>query len=151
MVRKGGPQPAVESVAVSSEPTPPTPETVTSPALYAPGMDARSTRVAEILNTPMLIAAALTLPMVAITESKPGGTLESVAIVLNWATWVAFAIELVTMLIVVPDRRTWLRHNPLSPVIVILTPPLLPAGLQSPASPAPAAAPAPAAPRPALP
>ena len=54
-------------------------------------MDARSTRVAEFLNTPMLIAAALTLPMVAITESKPGGALESVAIVLNWVTWIAFA------------------------------------------------------------
>jgi hypothetical protein len=27
-------------------------------------MDARSTRVAEALNTPMLVAAALTLPMV---------------------------------------------------------------------------------------
>ena len=43
---------------------------------YAPGMDARSTRVAEALNTPMLIAAALTLPMVAISESHPGGGLE---------------------------------------------------------------------------
>jgi hypothetical protein len=65
-------------------------------------MDARSTRVAERLNTPMLIAAALTLPMVAITESQPGGWLESVAVVLNWVTWVAFAIELVVMLAVVP-------------------------------------------------
>ena len=53
----------------------------------------------------MLIAAALTLPIVAITESKPGGTLESVAIVLNWVTWIAFAVELVVMLAVVPDRR----------------------------------------------
>ena len=47
---------------------------------YGPGMDARSTRVAEFLNTPMLIAAALTLPTVAITESHPGGALETVAI-----------------------------------------------------------------------
>ena len=94
-------------------------------------MDARSTRVAELLETPMLIAAALTLPMVAITESQPGGWLESVAIVLNWATWLAFAVELVVMLAVVPDRRAWLRHHPLDPTIVLLTPPLLPAGLQS--------------------
>jgi voltage-gated potassium channel len=115
MVREGGARPGVESVAMS----------------HGPGMDARSTRVAEILNTPMLIAAALTLPMVAITESKPGGTLESVAIVLNWVTWIAFAVELVVMLAVVPDRRAWLRANPLSPVIVFLTPPVLPAGLQS--------------------
>ena len=76
-------------------------------------MDARSTRVAERLNTPMLIAAALTLPTVAITESQPGGALEDVAVVLNWVTWIAFLVELVVMLAVVPDRRAWLRHHPL--------------------------------------
>jgi voltage-gated potassium channel len=101
------------------------------PVRYAPGMDARSTRVAEKLNTPMMIAAALTLPMVAITESHPGGALETVARALNWITWVAFAIELVVMLAVVPDRRKWLRHHPLDAIIVFLTPPVLPAGLQS--------------------
>ncbi|HVY78069.1 MAG TPA: potassium channel family protein [Solirubrobacterales bacterium] len=101
------------------------------PARYAPGMDARSTRVAERLNTPMLIAAALTLPTVALTESHPGGTLRDVAVVLNWITWVAFLVELVVMLAVVPDRRVWLRHHPLDAIIVVFTPPLLPAGLQS--------------------
>jgi voltage-gated potassium channel len=94
-------------------------------------MDARSTRVAERLNTPMLIAAALTLPMVAISESHPGGLLEDVARVLNWVTWVAFLVELVVMLAVVPSRRKWLRHHPLDPFIVFFTPPVLPPGLQS--------------------
>jgi voltage-gated potassium channel len=98
---------------------------------YREGMDARSTRVAERLETPMLIAAALTLPMVAITESRPGGLLQTVAIVLNWTTWLAFAVELVVMLAVVPDRRAWLRHHPLDATIVLLTPPLLPPGLQA--------------------
>lgn len=98
--------------------------------VYPPGMDARSTRVAERLNTPMLIAAALTLPMVAISESHPGGVLEDVAHVLNWVTWIAFAIELVVMLAVVPNRWVWLRHHPLDPFIVFFTPPLLPPGLQ---------------------
>ena len=99
-------------------------------ASFAPGMDARSTRVAEILNGPMLVAAALTLPMVAITESGPGGLLEDIAIVLNWVTWLAFLIELVVMLAVVPDRGAWLRHNPLDLILIIFTPPILPAGLQ---------------------
>jgi voltage-gated potassium channel len=98
---------------------------------FKPGMDARSTRIAARLETPMLIAAALTLPMVAITESQPGGTLQTIATILNWATWAAFAVELVVMLIVVPDRRAWLRHNPLDVTIVVLTPPILPAALQS--------------------
>ncbi len=98
--------------------------------VYPPGMDARSTRVAERLNTPTLIAAALTLPMVAISESHPGGVLEDVARILNWVTWVAFLVELIVMLAVVPDRRKWLRHHPLDPFIVVFTPPVLPAGLQ---------------------
>src|ERR1700759_3468425 len=91
---------------------------------YQQGMDARSTRVAERLETPMLIAAALTLPMVAITESKPGGWLQTAAVILNWATWRAFALELVVMLAAVPDRREWLRHHPLDATIVFLTPPI---------------------------
>ena len=70
--------------------------------VYGPGMDARSTRVAERLNAPMMVAAALTLPMVAISESHPGGVLEDIARVLNWVTWIAFAFELVVMLAVVP-------------------------------------------------
>jgi voltage-gated potassium channel len=98
---------------------------------YSQGMDERSTRVAERLETPMLIAAALTLPMVAISESHTGGWLQSAATILNWATWLAFAAELAIMLAVVPDRRAWLRHHPLDPTIVILTPPLLPPGLQA--------------------
>ncbi|HWA53021.1 MAG TPA: potassium channel family protein [Solirubrobacterales bacterium] len=101
------------------------------PVRYGPGMDERSTRVAERLNTPMLIAAALTLPTVALTESKVGGALHDIAVILNWVTWVAFFVELVVMLWVVPDRRKWLRHHPLDAIIVVFTPPLLPAGLQS--------------------
>jgi voltage-gated potassium channel len=93
-------------------------------------MDERSTRIRERLNTPMLIAAALTLPAVAIMESKPGGTLEDTAIVLNWVTWLAFVIELGVMLSVVPDKKAYLRRHPLDVVIVLLTPPVLPAGLQ---------------------
>ncbi|HWM63087.1 MAG TPA: ion transporter, partial [Solirubrobacterales bacterium] len=100
------------------------------PVAYAPGMDARSTRVEEALNVPVMIAAALTLPMVAITEAHPGGLLEDVAGVLNWVTWSAFVIELAVMLSVVPDRRAWLRRNPLDLILVVVTPPVLPPGLQ---------------------
>jgi voltage-gated potassium channel len=107
------------------------PDQTAMPVRYAPGMDARSTRVAEALNTPMMIAAALTIPTVAISEAHPSGWLKTVAVTLNWITWVAFTIELGVMLAVVPSRRVWLRHHPLDLVIVFLTPPVLPPGLQS--------------------
>jgi voltage-gated potassium channel len=94
-------------------------------------MDERSTRVAERLATPMLVAAALVIPSVALSESHPGGALEAIAFALNWITWTAFLIELVVMLAVVPDRWTWLKHHPLDLIIVVFTPPVLPPGLQS--------------------
>lgn len=105
-------------------------EVAEAPARYQPGMDARSTRVAERLATPMLVAAALVIPSVALSESHPGGALETIAVALNWITYVAFLTELVVMLAVVPERWTWLKHNPLDLVICVLTPPVLPAGLQ---------------------
>ncbi len=98
---------------------------------FEPGMDARSTRVAARLDAPMLVAAALVIPTVAITESHPGGALETLARTLNWVTWLAFLVELVVMLTVVPDRRAWLKHHPLDLIVVVFTPPVLPAGLQS--------------------
>lgn len=94
-------------------------------------MNARAIKWRERLNTPMLIAAALTLPTVAIYESKPGGTLETVAVVLNWTTWIAFLVELAIMIWVVPNRWAWVKRHPLDVIIVVLTPPVLPAGLQS--------------------
>src|ERR1044072_1401134 len=95
-----------------------------------PGSEARSPRIARILNGPMLVAAALTLPMVAITESQPGGWLESLAQILNWATSLAFLVEMIVILSVVPARGAWLPHNPLTPIVVFLPPPVLPPGLQ---------------------
>jgi voltage-gated potassium channel len=101
-----------------------------NPTVYPPGMDELSTTVQRRLEVPMAIAAALTVPMVAITESHPGGALETIAGILNWVTWLAFLFELVVMLAIVPDRALWLRRNPLDLVLVVFTPPLLPPGLQ---------------------
>lgn len=51
--------------------------------------------------------------------------------VLNWVIWIAFAVELVVMLSVAPERSRWLRSHPLEAAIVVFTPPLLPASLQA--------------------
>jgi len=122
----------VEWVSVSSaDAKAADPRTDETPVRYRPGMDERSTKVAEFLATPMLVAAALVLPSVALSESHTGGALQTIAAALNWITWTAFLIELVVMLAVVPERWTWLKHNPLDLILVVLTPPVLPAGLQS--------------------
>lgn len=94
-------------------------------------MDERSRRVEKRLAGPMLVAAILVIPVIAVEESSVGRPWEGIAGALNWAIWVAFAFELIAMLWVVPDRARWLRTHPLEVVIVVLTPPFLPASLQA--------------------
>ena len=91
----------------------------------------RAIRAEQLMNTPLMIAAALTLPCVILTETRETGVLAEIATILNWGTWLAFAIELVVMLVLVPDRLKYLKHHPVELVIVILTPPVLPASLQA--------------------
>jgi voltage-gated potassium channel len=69
------------------------------------------TYVAALLTGPVLIALAFDLP----------SGLRSALEVVNWACWAAFALELVTMLVVSRDRLGWLRSRPMTPVIVVLT------------------------------
>lgn len=91
----------------------------------------RAIRAEQLMNTPLMIAAALTLPCVILTETRETGLLAEIATILNWGTWLAFAIELVVMLVLVPDRLKYLKHHPVEIVIVLLTPPILPASLQA--------------------
>lgn len=91
----------------------------------------RAIKAARLMNAPLMVAAALTLPSVALSEAHVGGTLEVIAQFLNWGIWIAFAIEFAVMLILVPDRGKYLRHHPVEIIVVFLTPPVLPPGLQS--------------------
>ena len=79
----------------------------------------------------MLIAALLVIPMLIIDQSGLGGAWQHVADVLNWGTWLAFVVELVVMLSVVPNRRSWLRDHPIDVIATVLTPPILPSPLAS--------------------
>ena len=45
--------------------------------------------------------------------------------VLNWGTWLVFALEAVVMLSMVPDRRAWIRRHPIDLAVVTLTPPFI--------------------------
>jgi voltage-gated potassium channel len=90
----------------------------------------RAERVERFFSVPVIVAAVLSLPVIVLEETAVSDTLKDVAAVLNWAIWLVFLAELVAMLWVVPDRWRWLARNPLDVMIVVLTPPVLPAGLQ---------------------
>jgi voltage-gated potassium channel len=94
-------------------------------------MDERSRRVAKRFDVPMLIASLLVIPLLLIDATAANEPWTTIGNVLNWGTWLAFLTELVVMLIVVPDRRLWLRTHPVEVVSVVLTPPVLPTWLAS--------------------
>lgn len=90
----------------------------------------RATKVEEKLQLPLMIAAALTLPSVILMETRETGLLLTVSTILNWGTWLVFALDVVLMLILVPNRLRYLKTHPVEILIVILTPPVLPASFQ---------------------
>lgn len=94
-------------------------------------MDERSSRVERAFEVPILIAALLVIPVIVVEQSDVGETWRTIAGVLNWAIWTAFAAELIVMLAVVRDRWAWLRAHPIEVAVVVLTPPFLPASLQA--------------------
>jgi voltage-gated potassium channel len=80
---------------------------------------------------PALVAALLVIPVIAIEQSDVGDSWKVAATVANWAIWLVFAAELLTLLVLAPDRWAFLRRHPLEVAIVVLTPPFLPASLQA--------------------
>lgn len=83
------------------------------------------------LAVPLLVAALLTIPAIALDESNVGRPWDTIAIVLNWIVWSAFLAEAVLMISVVEHRWRWVREHPLEVAIVVLTPPFLPASMQA--------------------
>jgi voltage-gated potassium channel len=83
------------------------------------------------LEWPMLVAALLVVPAIAIEQSEAGEPWSTIALVINWATWLAFVAEAVLMLGVVDNRWRWVRDHPLEVAIVLVTPPFLPQSLQA--------------------
>ena len=90
----------------------------------------RAERAARWLQTPLIVAALLAIPTLVAQESDLGRGWEILASVLDWSIWAVFAANLVIMLALVPDRKRWLIRNPMDVLIVVLTPPFLPATLK---------------------
>ena len=94
-------------------------------------MNHRSEAMAARFSLPTLIAALLVVPVIVAEELGVSEPWRTVDVVANWAIWLIFAAEVLTMLAVTPRRWAWLWQHPFEVAIVVLTPPLLPASLQS--------------------
>lgn len=79
----------------------------------------------------LLIAALVVIPVILIEQSDAGESWKTAAGIANWVIWSLFALEAVVMLGFSPDRRGWARMHKLELAVVVLTPPILPPGLQS--------------------
>jgi voltage-gated potassium channel len=91
----------------------------------------RAKRIQDRLEWPVVVAALLTIPILIIQESDVSEPWNTIASILNWATWLTFFGEAVIMLAVVPDRRKWLRGHVLDIAVVVLTPPFAPQAWQN--------------------
>lgn len=87
--------------------------------------DARTAVYERYFEKPLIIAAVLSIPTTILQNTSVGEPWAAIGLGLNWAIWLAFLAELVTMLVIVPDRRKYLREHPLDLAIVVLTPPFL--------------------------
>src|SRR5206468_1506950 len=81
-------------------------------------VDQRVERFERLFQWPVIVASLLVVPTIALEASSAGQPWSTVAEVLNWTTWLVFALELVVMLAVVPRRGEWLRSHPLEVAIV---------------------------------
>lgn len=87
-------------------------------------MDERSERWAKRFQIPVTIAALAVIPVL-IAAPGADGPWPVILGVVDWLSWLTFVAEIVVMLIVVPDRRRWLRGHLLEVAIVVLTPPVV--------------------------
>ncbi|MGI8847276.1 MAG: hypothetical protein ACR2GX_03280 [Candidatus Dormibacteria bacterium] len=80
---------------------------------------------------PTLIAALLVLPTLVIEETELAGIWPVIATAFNWLIWLVFFTEAALVLALTPNRWNWIKTHPLELLVVVLTPPFLPAALQS--------------------
>jgi voltage-gated potassium channel len=83
------------------------------------------------LQRASLVAALMTIPSVTldVVLGLPHW-LDVAAKILNWGVWLVFAVVLAEVLRRAPNRWKAIKHNPVLLVIVVLTTPFAPAGLQ---------------------
>ncbi|HWB22555.1 MAG TPA: potassium channel family protein [Gaiellaceae bacterium] len=88
-------------------------------------------RIQRLLAQSVLIAALATIPVIVIEQTSVSAPWKTVGEVLNWCTWLVFVAESLAMAVLNKGRRSWARGHVIEIALVILTPPIFPAGLQS--------------------
>jgi voltage-gated potassium channel len=83
------------------------------------------------LRIPLTIAALLVIPDLILEEQPLRDTWHTVAVIGNWAIWLAFLAEFVAILLLASDWRAWMRKYPLALPMLILTPPFAPGAVQA--------------------
>jgi hypothetical protein len=93
--------------------------------------ESRLDRFDELNDWVLLPAAIAVIPVILIEQSHASESWKAAAGVANWVIWLLFAAEAIVMLGLSPARRRWAREHKLELAVVVLTPPVLPPGLQS--------------------
>lgn len=96
----------------------------------SPVRSATLIKIERRLDVVLLVAALAVVPVIIVEQSHASQTAKSAAEVTNWVIWLLFAAESALMLGFSVDRRGWAERHKLELAVVILTPPVLPAGLQ---------------------
>lgn len=97
-------------------------------------MSLRRTTAAAVdarLRIPLTIAAVLVIPDLILEEQPLRESWHRVAVIGNWAIWLAFFAEFMAILMLAKDWRAWMRQFPLALPMLVLTPPFAPAALQA--------------------
>ncbi len=100
-------------------------------AMDATTRDERTATVHRYFEKPLLVAAVLSIPTTILQFTDVSESLHTLGETLNWLIWLAFLAELVTMLLLTPNRARYLLTNPIDLAIVVLTPPFLTSTVQS--------------------
>ena len=92
-------------------------------------MDERSLRWEQRFEWPMVMAALLVIPLLVIEDGNFGEPWDTIEVILNWGTWLAFATELAVMVYVTPRPMEWVKRNPWDVAATVLSPPFIPGSL----------------------
>jgi voltage-gated potassium channel len=97
-------------------------------------MRLRSTTAAAVdarLRVPLTIAALLVISDLVLEQQPLRASWHRLAVIGNWAIWLAFFVEFAAIMLLASDWRAWIRKYPLAVPMLILTPPFAPGPIQA--------------------